>query len=76
MRRAAMFAGAVAVFTIPASGFQASAQNKSSTAATAPAPLVPESADRLLRQMGTYIGSAEHFTFHADVSFDHVLPSG
>jgi hypothetical protein len=82
MRRAAMIAGAVAVFVIPASGFKASAQNKSSAAATAPspsaapAPVVPESADRLLREMSDYIGSAEHFTFHADVTFDHVLPSG
>ncbi len=26
--------------------------------------------------MGEYIGSAEQFTFHADITFDHVLPSG
>jgi hypothetical protein len=26
--------------------------------------------------MGEYIGSAEHFTFHSDIIFDHVLPSG
>jgi hypothetical protein len=26
--------------------------------------------------MGAYIGSAEQFTFHADITFDHVLPSG
>ncbi len=26
--------------------------------------------------MSDYIGSAEQFTFHADISFDHVLPSG
>ena len=26
--------------------------------------------------MGVYIGSAEQFTFHADITFDHVLPSG
>jgi hypothetical protein len=82
MRRATMMAGAVAVFVVPASAFQASAQNRSSAAATAPvlstapAPIVPESADRLLRQMSDYIGSAEHFTFRADVTFDHVLPSG
>ena len=35
-----------------------------------------EQADRLLKQMSDYIGSAEQFTFHADVSLDHVLPSG
>jgi hypothetical protein len=33
-------------------------------------------ADRLLKQMGAYIGSANEFTFHADITFDHVLPSG
>ena len=26
--------------------------------------------------MGAYLGSAEQFTFHADITFDHVLPSG
>ena len=41
-----------------------------------PAPAVAEQADRLIKEMGAYIGSAEQFTFHADVSFDHVLPSG
>jgi hypothetical protein len=41
-----------------------------------PAPVVAAPADRLLRQMGEYLGSAEQFTFHADIIFDHVLPSG
>lgn len=40
------------------------------------APAVAEQADRLLKEVGAYIGSAEQFTFHADVTFDHVLPSG
>ena len=39
-------------------------------AANAAAPAVAEQADRLLRQMGAYIGSAEQFTFHADITFD------
>jgi len=26
--------------------------------------------------MSAYIGSAQDFTFRADISFDHVLPSG
>ena len=39
-------------------------------------PEVSERADRLLRQMSDYLGSAEQFTFHADIAFDHVLPSG
>ncbi len=33
-------------------------------------------ADRLLKQMSAYLGSADQFTFHADIVFDHVLPSG
>ena len=45
-------------------------------AANAAAPAVAEQADQLLQQMGAYIGSAEQFTFHADITFDHVLPSG
>jgi hypothetical protein len=39
-------------------------------AANAAAPAVAEQADRLLRQMGAYIGSAEQSTFHADITFD------
>ena len=30
----------------------------------------------MLKQMAAYIGSAERFTFQADITFDHVLPSG
>ena len=41
-----------------------------------PAPVVNAEADRALKEMGAYIGSAEQFTFHADITFDHVLPSG
>jgi hypothetical protein len=46
------------------------------SATNAPAPSVSEAADRLLKEVGAYIGSANEFTFHADVTFDHVLPSG
>ena len=58
------------------------AQNKpaapvaSTGAASAAAPTVAEPADPLLKDLGAYIGSAQEFTFHADVTFDHVLPSG
>ena len=44
--------------------------------ANAPAPAVSAQADQLLKQMSAYIGSANEFTFHADITFDHVLPSG
>jgi hypothetical protein len=48
----------------------------SAAAPVAPAPVVAAEASRLLQQMGAYLGSAEQFTFHADITFDHVLPSG
>jgi len=41
-----------------------------------PPPTIIEAADRLLKQMGAYVGSADQFTFRADITFDHVLPSG
>jgi hypothetical protein len=57
----------------------AAAQNKPpapAAAANVDAPAIAEPADRLLKEMGAYIGSAQEFTFHADVTFDHVMPSG
>jgi hypothetical protein len=57
----------------------ASAQNQPAApaaTASAPAPAIAEQADRLIKEMSAYIGSAKEFTFHADVTFDHVLPSG
>src|SRR5271155_2522447 len=58
----------------------AAAQNRPAAPAapadTTSAPVVAEQADRLLKEMGAYIGSAGQFTFHADVTLDHVLPSG
>ncbi len=53
-----------------------SAPTISATATNLPAPIVAEAAERLLKQMAAYIGSAEQFTFRADIAFDHVLPSG
>ena len=40
------------------------------------AATVAAQADRLIKEMSAYIGSAQEFTFHADVTFDHVLPWG
>ena len=59
----------------------ASAQNRPAAPAApaapnAAAPAIAEQADRLIKEMSAYIGSANEFTFHADISFDHVLPSG
>ena len=50
--------------------------NASPAATNASGPAVAEQADRLLKEVGAYIGSAGQFTFHADITFDHVLPSG
>ncbi len=44
--------------------------------APAGAPVVAAEADRLLHDMGAYLGSADQFTFSAEVTFDHVLPTG
>jgi hypothetical protein len=59
----------------------AAAQNSSAPGAAQPAakpstPAVAEQAEQLLKEAAGYIGSAQQFTFHADVTFDHVLPSG
>src|SRR5262245_24459676 len=73
---------AVSVIVALTLSWEATAQNVSSSPvaprapAAIPAPQVGEAADRLLKQMGAYIGSAEQFTFRAAITFDHVLPSG
>ena len=72
----------VAALTVIASAQAVSAQNRPAAPAAAPpattaaAPAVAETADRLIKEMSAYIGSANEFTFHADITFDHVLPSG
>lgn len=67
-------------FTMSALGWTRIADAQTApTGTNAPAiapPDVSEQADRLLRQMSDYLGSADQFTFHADINFDHVLPSG
>lgn len=44
--------------------------------ADAAAPAIAPQAEQLLKQASAYVGSADQFTLHADVTFDHVLPSG
>jgi hypothetical protein len=55
---------------------QGNPAKKPPAAAISPTSVVAPAVDRLLQEVGAYIGSAKAFTFHADVTFDHVLPSG
>jgi len=69
----------VAAYALSAPGcLLVAAENASSStgALSGPKPAVAERADMLLKQMAADLGSAEQFTFHADITFDHVLPSG
>jgi hypothetical protein len=80
MRRVGMVAAAFALFApgwLPTSVAQSvSTAGGSGVATSSAAPAVAAQADMLLRQMAEYVGSAQQFTFHADITFDHVLPSG
>ena len=75
--------GTALAFALSASSclLTATAQTTSGPSGAPPASVgapsaVAEQASLALRQMATYVGSAEQFTFHADITFDHVLPSG
>ena len=79
-KRQAQAAVALAVATACWAHF-AAAQDATGAAgagapASTPAPVVAERADQLLKQMGAYLAAAEQFTFSAEVTFDHVLPTG
>ena len=79
MRNVRIVSGVVSAIAALTLSWQAMAQTSPVTPRTStaiPAPQVAEAADRLLKQMGAYIGSAEQFTFRAAITFDHVLPSG
>jgi len=82
MRWNPVVACSVAAITAVALAQAVSAQNRPAAPAAAPqattaaAPAVAEQADRLIKEMSAYIGSANELAFHADVTFDHVLPSG
>jgi hypothetical protein len=56
----------------------AASQSKAAAPAAVAGPetVVAPQAERLLRQMSEYLGSADQFTVHAEIVFDHVLPSG
>jgi hypothetical protein len=71
----AFAAGMLLAATAPAQNKPA-AINPALPPTNAAAPAVAEQAERLLKEMADYIGSAQQFTFQGDVTFDHVLPSG
>lgn len=52
------------------------APNTAQSSVATSVPAISQRADELLKQMSAYIGSAKEFTFHAEVAFDHVPPSG
>jgi hypothetical protein len=75
MRGCPLVCGVMAVAAL-ACVYGAPAQAKPAALAAAPMPVIAPAAERLLKQVGAYLGSASAFVFHADVTFDHVLPSG
>lgn len=66
----------VALCCAQAARAEGGTSQKAATAAEAGSPVVAARADRLLQEMGAYLGSADQFTFRAEVTFDHVLPTG
>jgi hypothetical protein len=64
------------VWALPAYAQNAPAGGQQPSATTPPPPVVAQRADELLQEASIYLASAEQFTFHADITFDHVLPSG
>src|SRR6516164_5549207 len=75
-RLGALAAGMLLAATAAAQNKPAPSSAPPAAAATAAATGVAEPAERLIKEMSAYIGSAQQFTFHADVTFDLVLPSG
>ncbi len=39
-------------------------------------PVIGSRTDKLLRAMGDYLKTAKQFSFHAEITFDDMLPSG
>jgi hypothetical protein len=54
----------------------AAASSQQPAATNTPPPVVAQQADQLLKEASDYLASASQFTFHAEIAFDHVLPSG
>jgi hypothetical protein len=76
LSRLSAFAAGMLLAATAAAQNKAVAPNAAPAATNTAAPAVAASADRLMKEVGAYIGSANELTFHADITFDHVLPSG
>lgn len=66
-------------FVAPAaSGEPAKAAKPAATdqAAGVAGPAIGEKVDRLLRDMGDYLQAAKEYSFHAEITYDDLLPSG
>ena len=62
-------AGAVA----RAQELQSTASSGEAAASRPTTPGIERQADRILREMSAYLSAAMAFTFHADVTYDHVV---
>jgi hypothetical protein len=61
---------------IPSGPLSASSGETEAQATARGAPDVTPQADRILREMGEYLASAQEFTFRADISFDGLTTDG
>ncbi|MFO1144797.1 MAG: DUF2092 domain-containing protein [Amaricoccus sp.] len=67
---------AVALALAAACCAQGAAAETGAQAAPPTSPGVAARADALLKAMGDYLAASDEFAFTADVTFDHVLPTG
>jgi hypothetical protein len=68
----------IALFVWSAAGprIAVSAEAAPESGDTSGAPVIAPLADKLLREMGSYLKTAKQFTFHAEIASDELLPSG
>jgi hypothetical protein len=59
-----------------AAGFGLISADESKTSEVEDTPVVGPRTDKLLRAMGDYLKTAKQFSFHAEITFDDMLPSG
>ena len=57
-------------------GFGLTSAEESKTSEAKKTPIVGPRTDKLLRAMGEYLKTANQLSFHAEITFDDILPSG